>query len=473
MGANAAPAADTWWQAPLRDAFGGRDIVLVGAVPAAWTDHVRHLEHAGAGRVMVVATDGPGVGPGPDVETHVIDVPAELGMMERIRRANRLIADPPAGIRTAVDEFDPGHVSVVIGSFLNESPTFGDRPLLAHRRPEWVALEDKTTVDAFWKAAGVPHQPSAVVAIGDAAGAAAALDRGDGTVWAGDAREGFHGGGHLTRWVHDGDSERRARADLGVHCDAVRVMPFVEGVPCSIHAVVLPDGDAVLRPVEMVTLRHAGGFLYAGCATFWDPPAHIREQMRSAARRAAAHLRTTVGFRGTFTLDGVAARDGFWPTELNPRYGAGINVIARAVGDIPILLLHDLAVAGVPVGIDAPGFERTLVEAADRRRGGGTWLVDRPTHVVASRTLSYDGSTWHPAAADRPGDGELVAGANFARCAFDPERTERGASVAPRAAALWNALGRELGAGLGDADVRPAVDPFTASSDHAVAAVRE
>jgi hypothetical protein len=464
-------AADTWWQAPLRDTFGGRDVILVGAVPAAWTDHVRHLTQAGARRLMVVATDGPGVGPGPGVATHVIDVPNELGMMERIRRSNRLIADPPPDVRAAVDVFDPGHTSVVIGSFLNESPVFGDRPVLAHRRPEWVALEDKTTIDVFLDAAGVPRQPSAVVAPADAAAAAAALDRGDGTVWAGDAREGFHGGGHLTRWVRDAESARRARDELGAHCDTVRVMPFVEGVPCSIHAVVLPDGDAVLRPVEMVTLRHAGGFLYAGCATFWDPPTHLREQMRAAARRAAAHLRATVSFRGTFTLDGVAARDGFWPTELNPRYGAGINVIARAVGDIPILLLHDLAVAGLPVGIDAAGFERTLVEAADERRGGGTWLVDRPTQAVESRLLSFDGAHWQRAADGQPADADLVAGPNFARCVFDAERTEVGPSVAPRAAALWNAIGRELGAGLHHAEVCPAVDPFVITSNRAAAEV--
>ena len=467
MEAHAVPPTDSWWQAPLGDVFGGRDVILVGAVPAAWTDHVRHLAAAGAGRMLIVATDGTGVSPGPDVETHVIDVPAGLGMMERIRRANRLIADPPANIRTAVDEFDPGRTSMVIGSFMNESPRFGDRPLLAYRRPEWVALEDKTTVDEFWDAAGIAHQPSLVVDLGEAAHTAAKLDRGDGTVWAADSREGFHGGGHLTRWVHDGESAQRALADLAPHCDTVRVMPFVEGIPCSIHGVVLPDGDAVLRPVEMVTLRHAGGFLYAGCSTFWDPPGHIREQMRTAARHAAAHLRASVGFRGTFTLDGVAAHDGFWPTELNPRYGAGINVIARAVGDIPILLLHDLAVAGLPVGIDAAGFERTLVEAADQRRAGGTWLVDRPTQTIESRALSYDGSTWHRAPDGDTGDGELIAGTNFARCVFDPERTARGPSVAPRAAALWNAFGRELGAGLEHAEVHPATDPFATVSGHA------
>ena len=39
--------------------------------------------------------------------------------------------------------------------------------------------------------------------LADAAEAATAIDRGDGTVWAADAREGFHGGAHQTYWVND------------------------------------------------------------------------------------------------------------------------------------------------------------------------------------------------------------------------------------------------------------------------------
>ena len=52
-------------------------------------------------------------------------------------------------------------------------------------------------------------------------------------------------------------------------------MPFLEGIPCSIHGVVFPDGVATFRPVEMVTLRRPGSnrLHYAGAATFWDPPA--------------------------------------------------------------------------------------------------------------------------------------------------------------------------------------------------------
>lgn len=440
-----------FWTAPLAERFAGRDVILVGAVPAAWHDHVRHLTAAGVRRFLVVATEGAGVGPGPDVETVVVepDAAAGGGMMERIRRSNALIGDPPRHVVAAADRFDPDGTAIVIGTFLAEAATFAGRPLLAHRRPEWVRLEDKTLADEIWERAGVEHQPSTVVPLSDAEHASRSLDRGHGTVWAADASEGYHGGGHLTRWVRDAATLRRAQAQLGGHCDVVRVMPFVEGTPCSIHAIVLPDGDAVFRPVEMVTLRNAAGLVYAGCATFWDPPVTIREQMRSAARRVARVLRAEADFRGTFTIDGVAAPDGFWPTELNPRFGAGINTLTRAVGDIPILLLHDLAVAGLSIGADAATLEQTVITAADARRGGGTWLVDHSTIDCGTRPVAYDGASWRWAETDVPADGTLISGPNFARCTFDPDRTPVGPSVSGRAAAFWNFAAPHIGSDTG------------------------
>ena len=68
----------------------------------------------------------------------------------------------------------PTATAVVFGTFLTESPTLVGRPLVAHRRPEWVALEDKTTVDALLDRAGVARAPSVVVAVAEAAGDVAA-----------------------------------------------------------------------------------------------------------------------------------------------------------------------------------------------------------------------------------------------------------------------------------------------------------
>ncbi len=449
---------EPWWQPALQEVFEGRDVVIAGGVPASWVDYVDHIWAAGAHRVMIVATEGVGVGRGPDVPTVVAEPPAGLSIMERLRWSNRVTERPPDEIRKALDEFDPDHTAIVVGSFLNEAPTLDGRPFLAHRRAEWVALEDKTVIDAFWDRAGVARQPSLVVELDQAATDSVSLDRGSGTVWAADARDGFHGGAHATHWVAGEASQVRAIDALRPVCDRVRVMPFVEGVPCSIHGIVLTDGDVVLRPVEMVTLRRGNDLVYAGCATFWDPPGEIREQMRSIARLAAAQLRDEVGFRGTFTIDGVAAADGFWPTELNPRFGAGINVIARAEGNVPILLLHDLAVAGRSIGLPASEAERQLLEHADAHRSGGTWRWTSPETTSAEKVpVRYSHGDWLPADGS-PADGSVNAGPSFARCLFEPDSTPVGLSVGARAVAFWRFADRHLATGLGD--LTPATDPF-------------
>ena len=51
-------------------------------------------------------------------------------------------------------------------------------------------------------------------------------------------------------------------------------MPVLEGIPCSIHGVVLPDQVLAFRPVELLCYRRVGRphLLYAGAATTFDPP---------------------------------------------------------------------------------------------------------------------------------------------------------------------------------------------------------
>jgi hypothetical protein len=453
---------DAWWRPALGEVFDGRAVVIAGGVPGSWGDYVEHLRSAGASRVMIVATEGPGLRPGPDVPTIVAEPPSGLTMMERVRWSNELLREPTEEILAAVDRFDPGGTAIAVGSFLNEAPHLGGRPFLAHRRPEWVAMEDKTVIDAFWDRVGIRRLPSAVVPVGEAADAAPVLDRGAGTVWSADAREGFHGGASATHWVADDASRARAVDALRPMCDRVRVMPFVDGIPCSIHGIVLPDGIAVLRPVEMVTLRRGTELVYAGCATFWDPPDRIRDDMRRTADAAGRRLRIECGFRGTFTIDGVVDADGFWPTELNPRFGVGLGIVARATGDIPILLVHELAVAGRPVGADATVVEAVLVAHADEHRSGGTWRATSDgTRAADGRTASFVDGAWEWADADTPAAptaGTVDAGPSFTRCSFVPASTPVGESVGRRAAAFWRFADDRLGTGLGELEAAP--DPF-------------
>ncbi len=184
--------------------------------------------------------------------------------------------------------------------------------------------------------------------------------------------------------------------------------------------------------------------------------------MRDVARLAARQLRSEVAFRGTFTVDGVVDADGFWPTELNPRFGAGINVIARAAGNPPLPFIHDLIVGEYDIGIGASDLERVARDPCRQRieravRGP----TPRPTRTpIAERPAMFDGRSWRWAEAGATEDpsGTVLAGPHFARCVWNPAVTPVGPSVAPRATAFWRFADRELATGLGPLTAAP--DPF-------------
>ncbi|HEX6657581.1 MAG TPA: hypothetical protein VF065_05835, partial [Ilumatobacter sp.] len=357
---------------------------------------------------------------------------------------------PPLAIVQAVEAFDPDRTAVLFGTFLTETPTLVGRPLVAHRRPDWVALEDKTIVDALLDRAGVMRAPSTVVPVGEAADVWRALDHGHGTVWAADARHGYHGGAARTRWVTDDDEAAAGTADLAPWCDTVRVMPFLEGIATSVHGIVLPDGVVALRPVELVTLRRGHELRYSGCATFWDPPPSVREEMRDAARRVGALLQREFDFRGAFTVDGVATTDGFRPTELNPRFGAGLGIIGSGLDGLPLLLVLDLVVSGTALQLSAAELEEQLLRGSDASRSGGTWQLRVPTPVeVAGRAAHFEDGAWRWAEPDERSDGVVVAKDGYARISFEAASTPVGPSVGARSVAFWRFADAELGTDIG------------------------
>jgi hypothetical protein len=436
---------ENWWSEPLRDVFAGRRVIGVGAVASAWGRQAELLRAFGADDVLVIATEGAGFGPVDEVETIVVEPPEDVSFMGRIRFGIDTIESPPSDVLEAVERFDPDREAIVVGSFLNEASHLDGRPLLSYRRAEWVALEDKVVADGLWDRAGVGRQPSLVVAKSGAPAAAAEIDRGHGTVWAADARDGYHGGAQGTCWVVDAESQAAAFEVLDPICDRVRVMPFVDGIACAIHGMVLPDGTAAFRPIEMVTLRRGTDLVYAGCSTFWDPPTVVRDQMRDVARRVGEQLRAEVDFRGAFTVDGVVDAEGFWPTELNPRYGAGLATIAVANDGLPILLLNDLIVGGRPIGMTAPQLEDELTSRADESRGGGTWRVIDATTVVDDRDVSHIDGAWRWTDPGDEPDGAVTNSTGFVRCEFSAASTPVGKSITERAAAFWSFAARELG----------------------------
>ncbi|HEX6425922.1 MAG TPA: hypothetical protein VFZ79_20690 [Acidimicrobiales bacterium] len=451
-------------RAAARSLVAGRRVILAGVPVAGATPTVTLLRALGAERCFVL---GPAVGTGElpdpaDADWLSLDIEAP-DTIAVFRRFERAMIHPPAEVVEALDRFDPGRDALVLVAPYDASTSVAGRPAFGARRPAWVAVEDKTTNDALFDRAGTARPPSVVVGAADRdelRAAHADLDAGSGTVWSGDARDGFNGGGVLVRRVVDDGTAAAAGAVMAERCERVRVAPFLEGVPCSIHGMVTLDGIAVFRPVEMVTLRTIDppGFRYGGAATFFDPPAADREAMREAARRVGAVLRDEVGFAGTFGIDGVLTADGFLPTELNPRMGGGLAAVARALPDLPLLPLHWLAAAEHPLPVSAAEIEDALVAAADARRAGGGWtmVATRLVETTEYPVVVRDGRCL-PAGSATP-DGRVEAGpgpeGGFVRFDADPDRTPVGPSIAPRVCAVLDWADAELGLGLGP--LRPA-----------------
>ena len=341
----------------LAGLYAGRPVVLGPGAPAGWASWVERLDRLGC-------------------RTLVLDLPAPATVLatDVFRLHDRLLRDLPPEAVAAVERFDPDRRGLFRTTpfVTSDEPVLG-RPVTGGRPRSFLELEDKLRADAVWAAAGVDAAPYRVVPLEEDALAAATRELAGrhGAVWSGD---GFTGGGDYVRWVLDRDDQVRARAFFAPRCERVRVMPFLDGVPCSIHGFVLPDGTAVLRPVEIAVLRdHAARtFSYAGLGTGWDPPAADREQMRDVARRVGELLRTAHGFRGAFGVDGVLTADGFRPTELNPRMSAGCTLLAGVDPDFFQLLQANLLV-GVDAGVTVADVEGYLSDMDAERRS----TVDR------------------------------------------------------------------------------------------------
>lgn len=445
------------WTGLIEGVIGGRRVILAGEQVTSWTPFVQPIKDLGADGVFIYGSQGLGGGPPDDDTPYIASAVDEPTIMETIWASAANLADPPAEVREALDLFDPKGEALVLGSFLNLAPDLAGRPFLAHRRPEWLALEDKSTIDGFWDELGIARSPSAtVVSEPDAlAAAAAALDDGAGTVWSGDASAGFNGGASFVRWVRSVDQAAESAAFYADHCDRVRVMPFLEGIPCSVHGIVFGDDVIALRPVEMVTLRRfeSARLFYSGCATFFDPSPEDREVMRGLARTVGSALRDRVAYRGAFTLDGILTVDGFRPTELNPRAGAGLLLLGRDLG-IPLPLLIDLVGGGLDLDYRPRELEAVLLDWADENRAGGTWaVVETPLEPVPDRRLARSGDGLRWADRDDQPFGQVMVGPSpiggFVRFVPEPNTVTPGEPFGPVAAEVWNFLDGELGLGLG------------------------
>jgi hypothetical protein len=430
-------------QAQLRDVFAGRPVILAGGPAAGATARVAQLRQVGVERILVIAS-GLGTGPLPDSELLIHELPVAANAIEEFRNEERFFADPPDPIVASIDAFDPDGNGILVAPPFFDVRALGDRAAFGARRRDWVALEDKTQADELFDAARVARPPSEIVpaTAADIDAAARRLDRGDGTVWSADARDGFNGGGIFVRWVRDEADRGEALGALLPRCARVRIAPFVEGIPCSMHGFVTSDGVAAFRPVELLTLRSPARprLRYMGCATYFDPSAPDVADMRAAVKRVGEVLRQRVRFRGSFTIDGILSADGWVATECNPRFGAALGYTAKAAPDLCFLLLHHAVVEDV-VDVPSDTLEAVVVAAADVCRWGGAWTTtDRQFDDSASVAVES------PAGTLTAGPGAL---GGFVRFEADPLATPVGPSFAPLAARAFERADTEFGVGLG------------------------
>ena len=415
-------------------------------VAAAATPMVDQLRDWGVDDLMIVA-GVEGVGDLPNVDRiHYTRTSGETIMLA-IRAFMASIESPSAELLKAVDAFDPGREAQVLGQMFSRQSHLAGRPVYGARPVEWRNLEDKTVVDELWDAVGIARVPADVVVIADAPAAAERLGGELGTVWAADNREGWHGGGEYTRWVREPADVEPAAEWFHQHAHSVRVMPFLDGLPCSIHGFVTGDGVSVFNPVELLIYRRVDrpGFFYAGGANFWEPPGIVRAHMREAARSLGSLLDERMGYRGGFGIDGIATAEGFRPTELNPRLSLGHLIHSRAA-DFPLGSVERMLIAG-DIDIGAAGLEFALLDASQVRRGGAMFRLDSNVpDAKAGYTIDDDGVA-HRVDPDEPNDGILRTGpaafGTLMMISCDPDRTPVGPSIAPRMLAVVD-LARDI-----------------------------
>ena len=461
-----AEEATAYYDALLRPVYDGQKFLIAGTVAVGLGRLAGRLTALGAHRPFLIAA-GPGTGTLPareKAELRVLNLQS-ADMLEEFHNLHHAIENLSADLQCDIDAWDPaGEARAIFANPLAQSLDVAGRKAYAGRPPTWAALEDKVRIDAFWDAVGVHRAPSRIVhAEYDALRSAAnALDRGLGTVWAADAREGTHGGAVGLRWVRHGDDGRESFASLRRMADRIRVMPFLEGIPASIHGIVFPDSVAVFRPVEMVILRPIASdrLHYAGCATTFDPRPGDRKAMRDLAHRVGTALRQTVGYRGPFGIDGILAEEGYLPTELNARAGGALGAALAPLvqARLPLTPLCLAAIQGERLDYRPDLLERAIVESADAHRTCAGWSVTS-TKFDENRTLDVvrDSDEYRESRPGEESHGTVQLGPStlggFLRFTLRPERVERGPSAAPEVVRAFRFMDRALGAGFGEFEV--------------------
>lgn len=455
----------------LTQIFSQRQWIISSNVLAACTGIVNGLGQLGATECLCLAGSR-GTGALPDEQLAPIQLNLDIqssSMMEDIRQSMVAMQHLPKDIIEAIDDFDPDGTTPIIGPLYDDGKNIAGRAKFGRRQQTWLDLEDKTTIDALWAHLNIPHAPYKIVDANDPNldKIAQELDEGHGTVWSADNKEGFHGGAQYTRRIHTDDHLKQARHFFAQHSDRLRIMPYLPGIPCSIHAMVFRDQTITFRPCEMIVFQKQDGtqFHYASTATYWDPPTSERDNMKRIAHNVGEHLRKSINYRGFLTVDGIMTTRGFLPTELNPRFGAAVGHLAAGLKDLHIYLLNIAVVEDLDIDWQPKQLETLLLNNADSNRGlsAHSLTTRRIEHTEEIGLLWHDGHFTTTTALDRAHATAKLGPAPSGGIAFlraNPDILTIGRSVAPLVAQAFATINQHWQLGW---------DNFTPAQDvHAI-----
>jgi hypothetical protein len=450
-----------YWINTARSVFEGEKVIVTGRdIANGILPRARLIRRLGAISTFMLATEGMGTGEMPgetDGPYLALETTGTGSVLEAMHATRDLLANLPPHALSALESYDPSHSALVVGTATHELPLVANRKSLYHRKPEWIELDDKTVIDGVWDRIGIHRERSTVVPLDRHAltTASSQLDSGEGVVWSGDSRDGVGGGAELVRRIHTREHADDAFEFFSKHCDAIRVMPFLEGTPCSIHGIVFPDYVVALRPVETIVLRQTGTneFFFAGAATFWDSTTVDREYMRDVVKRSGAVLRDSVAYAGLFTVDGVMTKNGFRPTELNPRSGSGIKPLLTGLPNLPLELISQTIQSNKSIDYRPQEFEQLLLSAADRYRGGASWRqLPQSLPEMDKRPLRYKDGVWSWAN-DGETDGWVSIGVSpvgsMVRLSPNSSLATTGTTFAPIARDFWKFIDTQFNCNIG------------------------
>jgi hypothetical protein len=467
------------WERHLCAPLAGRKVICAFEVLAAMARMPAKFRRWGTEHPLLIA-DGIGTGPvptGAEADVEMMEPTPSASLTEQVRARMRPASRLTPGLVAAVERYDPAGTAAWWVSPVAPNTPLLRREVFGGRPPAQAALEDKVIVDQILDDSGVAHAPSVISeATYDALMRATAQilqqSGGDQVVWAGDSRDGINGAGDYVRWIRHQEHALDAAVFFSHHCDRVRVSPFLEGVPCSIHAIVLPDGVVVFRPVELASLLQPepGRFFFGGMGTSWDPPESDRVQMRRVARQVGEHLQRSSGYRGALGLDGVLTVDGFSVTELNPRFSGGLSRLARAAEDAQLELVQMNALIGRDIGRAAAELESLTLELLDEARFVGVMGMSSCLTVTETVEVAVTAGVdqLEIAADDDEAVGLIQLGPSelgaFARMTISEDVIQRGDRCAPFGVLLCEFADRQWGTGFGPMTVAPNVRPFAAGA---------